>query len=203
MMPILPLFVKLVLNRYDIVMDHTLLYQLLERIGNLLRAEQRLVGHELGLQEVHLQVLLYLSRCNRYSNTPLGVTDYLNATKGTVSQSLKVLEKKGYILKEADVQDRRVVHLILTTQGQQLLKQVVPPSLFSHAAKKLSARQVKSLETQLSLLLSKLQQANRVRSFGVCHTCRFFLREEDGFRCGLTQEALSHDDSQSICREHE
>ncbi|MDJ0571162.1 MAG: hypothetical protein QNJ53_19220 [Pleurocapsa sp. MO_192.B19] len=29
------------------------------------------------------------------------------------------------------------------------------------------------------------------------------LREEDGFRCGLTQESLSHDDSQSICREHE
>ncbi|MDJ0689655.1 MAG: MarR family winged helix-turn-helix transcriptional regulator [Xenococcaceae cyanobacterium MO_188.B32] len=184
-------------------MDNTLLYQLLERIGNLLRAEQRLVGNELGLQEVHLQVLFYLSHCNRYSNTPLGVSDYLNATKGTISQSLKVLEKKGYIVKEADANDRRVVHLILTTQGQKLLKQVVPPSLFAHAVKELSDEQVKSLTTQLSLLLSRLQKANRARSFGVCHTCRFFLREEDGFRCGLTQEALSHDDSFRICREHE
>jgi hypothetical protein len=42
-------------------MNNTFLYQLLERIGNLLRAEQRLVGNEFGLQEVHLQVLLYLS----------------------------------------------------------------------------------------------------------------------------------------------
>ena len=202
-MPRLKLFVKLVLNRYYIVMDNTLLYQLLERISNLLRAEQRLVGNDLGLQEVHLQVLLYLSRCNRYSNTPLGVADYLNATKGTISQSLKVLEKKGYILKKADAKDRRVVHLILTTQGQKLLKQVVPPSLFTHAVKELSDEQVEFLATQLSLLLGHLQKANRARSFGVCHTCRFFLREEDGFRCGLTQEALSHDDSQSICREHE
>ena len=184
-------------------MNNTLLYQLLERISNLLRAEQRLVGHELGLQEVHLQVLLYLSRCNRYSNTPLGVTDYLNATKGTISQSLKVLEKKGYIVKEADAKDRRVVHLILTTQGQKLLKQVVPPSLFTNAVKELSDQQLKSLATQLSLLLGKLQKANRARSFGVCHTCRFFLQEEDGFRCGLTQEALSHNDSLRICREHE
>ena len=184
-------------------MDNTLLYQLLERIGNLLRAEQRLVGNELGLQEVHLQVLFYLSRCNRYSNTPLGVSDYLNATKGTISQSLKVLEKKGYIVKEADANDRRVVHLILTTQGQKLLKQFVPPFLFTNAVKELSDEQVKSLATQLSLLLSKLQKANRARSFGVCHTCQFFLREEDGFRCGLTQEALSHDDSFRICREHE
>ncbi len=184
-------------------MDNILLYQLLERIGNLLRVEQRLVGNEFGLQEVHLQVLFYLSRCNRYSNTPIAVTDYLNATKGSVSQSLKVLEKKGYILKEADAKDRRVVHLILTTKGQELLKQVVSPSLFTDAVKELSDEQVKSLETQLSLLLSSLQKANRARSFGVCRTCRFFLREEDGFRCGLTQEALSNDDSLRICREHE
>lgn len=184
-------------------MNNTFLYQLLERISNLLRAEQRLVGNEFGLQEVHLQVLLYLSQCNRYSNTPLGVAEYLNATKGTISQSLKVLEKKGYIVKEADANDRRVVHLILTTQGQKLLKQVVPPPLFTNAVKELSDEQVKSLETQLSLLLSKLQKTNQSRSFGVCHTCRFFLREEDGFRCGLTQESLSHDDSFRICREHE
>ncbi|MDJ0535002.1 MAG: MarR family winged helix-turn-helix transcriptional regulator [Xenococcaceae cyanobacterium MO_207.B15] len=184
-------------------MDNTLLYQLLERIGNLLRAEQRLVGNEFGLQEVHLQVLLYLSQCNRYSNTPLGVTEYLNATKGTVSQSLKVLEKKGYIVKEADAKDRRVVHLILTAQGKKLLKQFIPPSLFTNAIKELSDEQLNSLETQLSLLLVKLQKANQSRSFGVCHTCRFFLQEEDGFRCGLTQESLSHDDSFRICREHE
>ena len=202
-MQILKLFVKLVLNRYYIFMDNTLLYQLLERIGNLLRAEQRHVGNEWGLQEVHLQVLFYLSRCNRYSNTPIAVTDYLNATKGTISQSLKVLEKKGYIVKEADANDRRVVHLILTTEAQKLLKQVVPPSLFVDAVKELSHKQVKSLETQLSLLLRNLQKANQSRSFGVCHTCRFFLREEDGFRCGLTQESLSDDDSLRICREHE
>ena len=184
-------------------MDNLLLYQLLERIGNLLRVEQRLVGNEFGLQEVHLQVLFYLSRCNRYSNTPIAVTDYLNATKGTVSQSLKVLEKKGYILKEADPKDRRVVHLILTTKGQELLKQIVPPSLFTDAVKELTDQQVKSLEMQLSLLLSSLQRANRSRSFGVCRTCRFLLREEEGFRCGLTQEPLSNDDSFRICREHE
>ena len=202
-MQILKFFVKLVLNRYYIFMDNTLLYQLLERIGNLLRAEQRNVGNELGLQEVHLQVLFYLSRCNRYSNTPIAVTDYLKATKGTISQSLKVLEKKGYIVKGADANDRRVVHLILTAEAQKLLKQVVPPSLFVDAVKELSHKQVTSLETQLSLLLRNLQKANQSRSFGVCHTCRFFLREEDGFRCGLTQESLSDDDSLRICREHE
>lgn len=37
----------------------------------------------------------------------------------------------------------------------------------------------------------------------VCHTCRFFGREEPGYRCGLTGEPLSAADSTRICREHE
>jgi DNA-binding MarR family transcriptional regulator len=47
-----------------------------------------------GLQPVQLEVLNYLSSCNRYSDTPMAVTEYLGQTKGTVSQTIKTLEKK-------------------------------------------------------------------------------------------------------------
>ena len=184
-------------------MNNVFLYQLLERIGNLLRAEQRSMGNEFGLQEVHLQVLLYLSRCNRYSNTPLGVTEYLNSTKGTVSQSIKVLEKNGYIVKQADEKDRRVVHLVLTKQGQTVLKQVIPPQLFIQALEGITSEETENLEKLLTQFLSSLQQANQLRSFSVCETCRFFTEEDKGFRCGLTKEPLSKKDSSLICREHE
>lgn len=185
------------------LMDNIFLYQLLERINNLLRAEQRLVGNEFGLQEVHLQVLLYLSKCNRYSNTPLGVTEYLSSTKGTVSQSIKVLEKNGYIVKQADDKDRRVVHLVLTEQGKKVLKQAIPPPLFLKAVEEITLRQAEDLEKLLTQVLTSLQQANQLRSFGVCQTCRFFTEEDKGFRCGLTKEPLSKEDSFLICREHE
>lgn len=71
------------------------LYDYLERLTSLMRAwsrEQPLVAE---LQPVQLSALHYLARCNRYSDTPLGVTEYLGLTKGTVSQSLKVLEGGG------------------------------------------------------------------------------------------------------------
>lgn len=184
-------------------MNMNLLYQMIERIGNLLRAEQRLVGKAFGLQEVHLQVLLYLSLCNRYSNTPIAVTEYLNATKGTVSQSLKVLEKKDYIVKLPDANDKRVVHLQLTTQGEQIIQEVIPPVVFVDAISGLTPQQVQDLKLNLTLLLTSLQKANRLRSFGVCKTCQFFLTEDNGFRCGLTKEPLSEHDRSRICREHE
>lgn len=177
--------------------------ELIERIGNLLRAEERSAGTAHGLQPVHWQALRYLSRCNRYSNTPAGVTDYLRLTKGTVSQTLLVLEKKGLVAKQPDSTDRRVIHLQVTDKGQDLLRTAEPMPLFTQVSANLTDRELTRLEEDLTHLLQRLQQARDWRSFGVCQTCRFFQQEASGFRCGLTQEALSQDDSNLICREHE
>ncbi len=77
--------------------------------------EQPLVAE---LQPVQLSALHYLARCNRYSDTPLGVTEYLGLTKGTVSQSLKVLEGRGLISKLPDARDRRSVHRYARVTGK-------------------------------------------------------------------------------------
>lgn len=184
-------------------MTGTLIYALLERIGNLLRAEERLQGAEYGLQPVHLHTLSYLSRCNRFSDTPAAVTEYLGATKGTVSQTLQVLEKKGLIAKAADKADKRQVHLHISTAGKRLLNRLTPPESINKALEELSASQCGAVEQQLEQLLMQLQQQNDLRSFGVCHTCRY--NEQDGgkYRCGLTQLPLQQKEIMQICREHE
>lgn len=180
-----------------------LLYVLLERLGNLLRTEERAAGLPHGLQPVHLQALRYLQACNRYSNTPATLTEYLGLTKGTVSQTLLLLEEKGLLRKEADTEDRRVIHLLLTEAGRAVLKEALPPALFKRALTGLPGDGA-ALEAALTELLSSLQAANDQRSFGVCGTCRHFQREGSGrFRCGLTREPLSREDSQLLCREHE
>ncbi|MCP4325394.1 MAG: MarR family transcriptional regulator, partial [Alteromonadales bacterium] len=61
------------------------LFNIIERLANLLRQEIRLAGKELGLQPVQQEALYYLSICNKYSDTTLAVTEYLGLTKGTVS----------------------------------------------------------------------------------------------------------------------
>lgn len=179
------------------------LYALLERLGNLLRTEERAAGLPHGLQPVHLQALRYLQACNRYSNTPAALTEYLGLTKGTVSQTLLLLEEKGLLRKEADMEDRRVVHLLLTEDGRAVLRAALPPELFKRALARLPG-DGEGLEEALTGLLSALQAANAQRSFGACATCRHFQREGAGrFRCGLTREPLSREDSQLLCREHE
>src|ERR1700674_5335522 len=71
------------------------LLELVERLGNLMRTELRKSGGDEALQPVHLQALIYLSKANRYSNTPQALAEYLGLTKGTVSQTLLLLDPRG------------------------------------------------------------------------------------------------------------
>ncbi len=173
-------------------------FTLLERIANLLRAEERLLGGKLGLQPVHLQVLRYLSRANRYSDTPMSVTDYFALTKGTTSQTLIILEDRKLIVRKPDTHDGRKVHLQLTPAGKRILSRLMPSGLFKKAQKHLPP----GLVTHLEALLRAMQAAGGHRSFGVCHTCRFFKSDAQEYRCGLTDENLTSKDATLICREH-
>lgn len=186
-------------------MDKIRIASLIERIGNLLRSEERASGADSGLQSVHLQILNYLSQCNRYSNTPAGVTEFIGSTKGTTSQSINILEKKGFLLKRPDAEDGRVVHLVLTDKGKSFVEDEFPPSEFNDALDSLNSNDADSLALLLTKLLIQFQQNNNGKLFGVCHTCNHFRKSalSNSHQCGLTLEPLSEEESLRICREYE
>lgn len=177
--------------------------ELLDRIANLLRAEAWHAGSAHGLPLAQLQALAYLSRCNRLSDTPAAVAEYLGATRGTVSQTLRALEAKGLVERSADAADRRATHLAPTPAGHRLLGEALPPLVVVEALEALDPGTRRSLEAGLTGFLAALQRAHGGRSFGVCHTCRHHLQDEaGGRRCGLTGLSLDADQSAQICREH-
>ncbi len=184
-------------------MEKVDLFDLIERIAALIRSEERKKCTAVGLQTVHLQALNYLSRCNKYSNTPGALTNYLGMTRGTVSQSLSLLEKKGYIKKTANINDRRVIHLELLPEGKAILEQAQPAELFIKAAAMMEKKgDIINYETAFANMLTALQKANQSQSFGICKTCHYFTTMDDSFLCGLTKEQLSESDSEKICQEH-
>jgi MarR family transcriptional repressor of emrRAB len=179
--------------------DLVRLLDLAERLGNLAQARLKALGARHGLQAVHVRVLLYLAAANRYSNTPLAVGAYLGLTKGTVSQSLILLETKGYLSRSADARDRRVVRLALTAVGQAVVEEAETLGRLRAASAEVPA----GLTDGLTGLLRQLQILEGRRSFGQCRTCRHHLAEgRDLWRCGLTGEPLSHADGERICKEH-
>jgi len=178
-------------------------YDYLERISNLIRMGARRTEPFKGLQPVQLEALHYLASCNRYSNTPVAVAEYLGLTKGTVSQTLSILEGNGLIAKMPDVRDRRVVRLVLTEQGENLIREAIPPRVLKLAVETLPEEFCGEMLVVLQTILQAMQKANQLKSFGVCKTCRHHRLEEHGSRwCGLTREPLFPADAEKICREH-
>ena len=178
-------------------------HALLERLSNLLRMEIRAFGLNYGLQPVQIEALTYLTQCNRYSDTPQAVTEYLGLTKGTVSQSLKLLEQKGFLRKQQDKQDKRVVHLAPTAKGRKLIEQSIPAKGLESALAVTNELQAGELTEVLRSVLREMQHINNRKTFAACHTCRFLERQAKGSVCGLTHEPLSVHDTNLICREHQ
>ena len=178
-------------------------HDLIERLGNLVRADVRAVCNEYGMRPVQLEALRFLTQCNRYSDTPQAVTEFLGLTKGTVSQTLKVLEQKGLLRKQGDAADKRLVHLKPTAKGRRLVERGVPAASLVHGLEGLAGTESQQLEDGLRLVLRSMQEANGFRTFAPCHTCRFNHGQDGGYFCGLTREPLSDRDVLLICREHQ
>jgi len=177
------------------------LIQTFERLASLLKKESRDAATKAGLQQVQFDALVYLSMCNRYSDTPIAVTEYLGLTKGTVSQTLKWLETHNYINKEKDKQDKRLVHLSLTAEGKRLVGGTYPPPEFTEILEGQSKSVQGLLTSLLKQLLAEYQDKTDRQGFGQCRQCVYNRTTERGFRCSLTSESLSEDETTLICRE--
>lgn len=174
----------------------------LERLARVLRARE----HEDGLNPAQREALRYLARANRFSNTAQALTRYLGATKGTISQTLMALERKGLIAKAA--RDARVVRLTLTEKGRDALSHD-PWTKLAAGAEELGGKTRRRMQRGLEELLAQQLKRAGLASYGVCASCRYFREKgRDGdvrgpHLCMLFEEALSVEDAGRICMEHE
>lgn len=149
-----------------------------------------------SLQFVHLEILTYLARCNRYSNTTQALSEYLGQTKGSISQSLGYLESEGFVKRQQDESDKRVFHLSVTLKGRNLVLRFNDyfrmPDLDEAG------------EAFFAQFLLQVQTKNGLKGFGICKTCKHNQNpRQNEFVCGLTNQKLTLEETQKICREHE
>jgi DNA-binding MarR family transcriptional regulator len=169
--------------------------QWLERLSSMHRNLMRKFAADEELQLVHVEILQYLSVCNRYSDTTQAISEYLGQTKGSISQSLAHLEENGFVKRSQDKNDRRIFHLALLPSGHSVAKRL---------AANIKLDGTDQLEPALMELLRSIQKRNGLKGFGVCHSCQFNQNPgKNQFVCGLTNEKLSLEDIKKICKEHE
>ena len=183
------------MNRYE-------LYKVVERLGEVMKVSTRQVGAEYGLQPVQIEVLHYLASCNRFSDNLMAVVDYLGQTKGTISQTVKVLEQKGLVEKIQDDIDKRASHLVITQAGREFIDEKLIDAHFDFAFEQLSKDQQALLSSALSSFTRSLMQSSGLNTFGVCQTCKFHDQHQGQYYCNLLQTPLYESDIDKVCKEH-
>lgn len=147
-----------------------------------------------NLQLVHIEILQYLSICNKYSDTTQALSEYLGQTKGSISQSLKYLGETKFVSRSQDNVDKRIYHLSLTSNGQAIIKKLSDLMIF---------RIQEKANIELRTLLDSIQKNTNHRVFGICKTCKYHQHHgKTNSTCGLTSEELTITDSEKICKEY-
>ena len=142
----------------------------------------------------------YLDAANRFSRAPSHVAEFLGTTRGTMSQTLKALLRKGYVSEERSESDKRSISYALTDHGIAILR---GKNILSEAFGNLSPTQSAALETLLSDGLRTALGSNNHRPFGQCSTCAFHINQRGKSFCKLLSMPLNTGDSEKICVEHQ
>jgi DNA-binding MarR family transcriptional regulator len=186
----------MVSTRYYIFMSENVI-SLLSRLGRIINSE----SYNHRLKPVQWSALRFLAHANRFSRTPSGLTAWLGLTKGTVSQTIAALERKGLIARGSKGEDRRVVRLELTAAAQVLLASDdrVSATTMLNA---LPNDDMAELERLLTAMLRAHVAERGNRTMGLCAECRYFDRGADGHHhCALLDVSLDDADAASICVE--
>ncbi len=167
---------------------------LIKRLARLDAAET----WESDLNPAQVAALDYLARANRFSRAPSHVAEYLGATRGTTSQTLKALVRKGYVSEHRSETDKRSISYDLTDAGRTLASQ--RGRLLATIEALPNTHRAELSETLSKILESQLAKTDG-RLFGVCKTCTYHRTQNGHAYCALLSLPLLAEETEQICHE--
>jgi DNA-binding MarR family transcriptional regulator len=85
--------------------------------NTILRLEEKtlesLTNNNLSISEVHLLETIF-ETMKKDENTATNIAHAAGITLGSLTTAVKTLEKKGYLVRERDESDKRIIHIIPT-----------------------------------------------------------------------------------------
>lgn len=175
--------------------DQQRIRELIERLGRISAADE----WANDVNPTQWTALSYLARANRFSRSPSHVADFMVATRGTVSQTLKSLARKGLIAEIRSEQDRRSISYSVTEKGAKLLER---RSAIEAAIGAIGDEMAISLLAGLETLARAALRERGYKRFGVCQTCIHHRSSPAGAYCQLLNLPLAPAETQQLCHEH-
>lgn len=174
----------------------------LERITEAFKVLLWDKAKQLGLSPIQIQILIFVA----YHKDELCNVSHLakefNVTKPTISDAVRVLEKKQMIIKDFSSADSRSYTIMLSVEGK---KAVAETEDFGEPIKNqinsMDANAAESMFAVLSKLIYKLNQAGILTVQRTCYGCKFHQKIKDTDYCNLLNKELLQKDIRLDCPE--
>jgi DNA-binding MarR family transcriptional regulator len=122
--------------------------------------------------------LRFFARANTYSRTLSGFAAYQATTRGTASQTIKMLEKDGYLGRDRSTRDGRSSVVCLTAKGRNVLGDDPIVGLID-VIEGLDERAILTLRNALRNVVSLPTDGQPGKPVGCCRDCCFLLKRRE------------------------
>ncbi|MCS6982452.1 MAG: MarR family winged helix-turn-helix transcriptional regulator [Flavobacteriales bacterium] len=176
----------------------------LERLSAVVTLLQAEAARRYGLSPLQARCLLLLAQLAPQEGTLTHLAHEFGLSKATLSESLKVLEKKQLISRRPMPNDRRCETLVLSSKGKALvlaLQNRLDPLL-----EVLSKRPHKSslvVWQELLHLIYTLHRVGIITVIRMCFSCMHYEAKSEGHFCRLMNKPLNAEELQLDCPEHQ
>lgn len=176
----------------------------LERISEAFKSLLWEYAKTIGLSPIQIQMLIFIS----YHKNELCKVSYLanefNVTKPTISDAVKVLEKKGFIKKGHSETDSRSYTILLTVKGNNIVSKTDGfAGPISNEIEKINSAELEILFKSLNKVIFNLNRTGILNVQRTCFACRFYEKTEKQHFCILLNKELVNKELRIDCPEFE
>jgi DNA-binding MarR family transcriptional regulator len=179
--------------------------QALERISQAFKVLLWKESTSSLLTPIQIQMLVFLLyHKTKDNNKAIYLAKEFNLSKPTITESLKTMEQKGYIVKKIDPSDARSYLIHLTEKGEKIAKDV--EFFAAELLESIKIQDTKEKENFFSILLKIIEHLQKKEIISVqrmCYNCAHYSKENDNVHfCNLLGKELKITEIRMDCPEH-
>lgn len=156
-----------------------------------------------GLSPIQIQILNFIAfhkieLCNVSS-----LAKEFNVTKPTISDAVKVLNKKGLIVKDYSPTDKRSYSINLSLSGEQIVAETKGyANPLKSQIEDFDNDELESVFKTLNELIYKLNRSGIITVQRTCYGCKFYEKRSSSDYCNLMEKELLDKDIRIDCPDY-
>jgi len=173
----------------------TKISELFERFSRIFKVMQWDVAKKFNISPIQAQFLIFIKKSHNKFCTVLNLANEFGIKPSTVSDAIKSLEKKGYVVKEVNPADKRNFFIKITKEGKELENKIKNwDKNFVEALKKIPKNEKLMVYKNLLKILIALQENDGLFPFQTCLNCENLYKKKKNkkteYFCGITEKKL-------------